>query len=63
MSCGVYKTLCQWPGFVFGDGVPTIQKQPPFSLRNSLQGRHPFRPQNRKVGQGFARHCLEGAVP
>ena len=26
----------------------------PFSLRNSLQGRHPFRPQNRKVVQGFA---------
>ena len=51
---GVSILLCKRPGFVFGDGVPGKGAVPlpwpsdleatPVSLRNSLQGRHAFRP-------------------
>ena len=34
--------------------LPTNVEAFGLSLRNSLQGRHPFRPQNREVVQGFA---------
>ena len=51
---GVSILLCKRRGFVFGDGVPGKGAVPlpwpsdleatPVSLRNSLQGRHAFRP-------------------